>query len=445
MTRFLRLLRPSRARRRALATDVLRTLVVATALVCALPAHAQQGVDSLESRRQERREEYEQVARSIQLSEKRIAALSDEVDEVKADSAALTAALIQAAKTERKLSEDIDAMATRLDGLEARRDTLRESLKKRRGVLAEVLGALERMGMNPPPAILVRPEDALASVRSAILLGAVVPDMRRETQRLVADLEELSRVATSIGTERERLEDTVADQIAEKKRLDMLLEQKHKLQARKEAGMAAERRKAQELAEKAGSLQDLIASLETDIASLREEEARRERAAEKAATEIPDANGLAAARPFGDRRGEVAPPVPGAFGLRFGDADGTGGTVMGDILRTQSSAIVTAPADGTVLYAGPFRSYGQLLILNAGGGYHIVLAGLGRINVSLGQSVLAGEPLGTMGETRVASIAALGEDETAPELYVEIRKDGNPVDPAPWWAERISGRTGNDT
>ena len=119
--------------------------------------------------------------------------------------------------------------------------------------------------------------------------------------------------------------------------------------------------------------------------------------------------------------------------------------MLGDMVATQSTAIVTAPADGSVLYAGPFRSYGQLLILNAGDGYHVVLAGMNRINVALGQSVLAGEPVGAMGEARVASSSASSGGNRAPELYVEFRKDGKPVDPAPWWAERLSGRTGNGT
>jgi len=85
------------------------------------------------------------------------------------------------------------------------------------------------------------------------------------------------------------------------------------------------------------------------------------------------------------------------------------------------------------------------LILNAGGGYHVVLAGMSRISVSLGQSVLAGEPIGAMGEARVASTSAAPNGNTGPELYIEFRKDGKPVDPTPWWAERLSGRTGNGT
>ena len=119
--------------------------------------------------------------------------------------------------------------------------------------------------------------------------------------------------------------------------------------------------------------------------------------------------------------------------------------MLGDMVATQSTAIVTAPSDGSVLYAGPFRSYGQLLILNAGDGYHVVLAGMSRISVAPGQSVLAGEPVGAMGEARVASVSAQPPGNAAPELYVEFRKDGKPVDPAPWWADRHSGRTGNGT
>jgi septal ring factor EnvC (AmiA/AmiB activator) len=138
-------------------------------------------------------------------------------------------------------------------------------------------------------------------------------------------------------------------------------------------------------------------------------------------------------------------PVSGTISGRFGAADGNGGTLQGDIVTTQSGAIVTSPVDATVVYAGPYRSYGQLLILDAGDGYHVVLSGLGRLNVVMGQPVLAGEPVGAMGETRVASIAPLGNADGAPLLFVEFRHDKKPVDPSPWWAASSSGRTRNDS
>lgn len=95
---------------------------------------------------------------------------------------------------------------------------------------------------------------------------------------------------------------------------------------------------------------------------------------------------------------------------------------------------MTAPCDGWVVYAGRFRSYGQLLILNAGDGYHVVLAGMDRIDVELGQFVLTGEPVGVMGSQRLASAMVPDASLSQPVLYIEFRKDGASIDPAPWWA-----------
>ncbi|WP_309082666.1 murein hydrolase activator EnvC [Chelativorans sp.] len=396
-----------------------------------------QTVDSLELRQTESVEEYRRLSQEIALSEKRQAEIAAEIAAVKDDSAALTASLIQAVKTERKLGEDIAEIQGRLKDLGRQEQEVRLSLASRSATLAEVLGALQRMGLNPPPAILVRPEDALSSVRSAILLGAVVPELRGETELLAADLDALTRVKVSIAAEQQRLQLKRTEQAEEKQRLSLLLAEKRRMQGEAEQRMEAERKQAQELAERATSLQELISSLEGEIEALQKVLEARQSADE--------GNLLSDVLPFARRAGLLPLPVSGEFAKHFGEEDGTGSTLKGDILRTQSGAIVTAPVDGTVLYAGPFRSYGQLLILNPGDGYHIVLAGMDRLNVSLGQSVLAGEPVGMMGEARLASIAASTLDGTVPELYVEFRKDGKPIDPKLWWARELSGRTGNDT
>ncbi|MER9354151.1 peptidoglycan DD-metalloendopeptidase family protein, partial [Mesorhizobium sp. M0514] len=265
----------------------------------------------------------------------------------------------------------------------------------------------------------------------------------------------------SIEAERTRLTAAVGEQTAEKKRLSMLLEAKQKLEADTWTAMAAEKQRSQALAAKAGSLKELIASLEADksrkaadavkageqkAADSDKPDADNADAGTTASTElaslpVPEGNRLTAAAPFSALQGQVSLPVTGKIKLRFGADDGNGAVMLGDMVATQSGAIVTAPADGNVLYAGPFRSYGQLLILNAGDGYHVVLAGMSRISVASGQSVLAGEPVGAMGEARVASTSASKNGNATPELYVEFRKDGKPVDPTPWWADRFSGRT----
>lgn len=430
-------------------------------LIAPLPLHAQGTVEApvaedplaaIEARRLATQADYERALAEIQLSEERRAAIAASIATLKKDNASITAALIQAAKTEKKLAEDVEDISVRLIALREQEDGIKTSLAARRAVLAEVLGALQRMGLNPPPAILVKPEDALSSVRSAILLGAVVPEMRSETTMLLADLRERSRVAASIEAERGRLEATAGEQVAEKRRLSMLLEEKQRLQAQSETVLATEQQRSEELAASASSLQDLIGKLEQDGQAAR---ARAEAAAAAEAERIaraeaeldravPEANRLATI-PFAALKKQVALPVSGRQKSRFGEPDDNGGVKFGDTITTQSGAIVTAPAAGNVLYAGAFRSYGQLLILDAGGGYHVVLAGMGRISVSLGQPVLAGEPIGTMSETRVAGPVSLKDGSTGPDLYVEFRKDGKPVDPAPWWSERIAGRTANDS
>ncbi|WP_136618481.1 MULTISPECIES: murein hydrolase activator EnvC family protein [Mesorhizobium] len=428
--------------------------IAAAALVLSLHAGRAENTLDMAPDPDQSRAEYERVSKEITLSSERLAKLSADIATIKKDHASITAALIQSAMTEQKLGQDIEDIGARLEGLKGQEQKIRASLVARRDVLAEVLGALQRMGLNPPPAILVKPEDALSSVRSAILLGAVVPELRQQTDSLLADLKEQSRVTASIEAERARLTAAVGDQAAEKKRLGMLLEAKQKLETDTQTQMAAEKQRSEALAAKAGSLKELIASLEAqadksrkaaDAAKAAEQKTadgdKTSAPAELASLPVPESNQLAAAAPFSALQGQIALPVTGRIKRRFGADDGNGAVMLGDMVATQSGAIVTAPADGNVLYAGPFRSYGQLLILNAGDGYHVVLAGMSRISVATGQSVLAGEPIGAMGEARVASTSVSKNGNATPELYVEFRKDGKPVDPAPWWADRFSGRT----
>jgi septal ring factor EnvC (AmiA/AmiB activator) len=152
--------------------------------------------------------------------------------------------------------------------------------------------------------------------------------------------------------------------------------------------------------------------------------------------------------PFVSAKGKLALPANGVRIREFGASDGMGGSDKGTSLATRSGAQVTAPSDGWVVYAAPYRSYGQLLILNVGGGYHVLLAGMERITVDPGQFVLTGEPVAMMGSgTQVASISAVGSSSangsSQPVLYIEFRKDGTPVDPSPWWAatenEKVRG------
>ena len=128
------------------------------------------------------------------------------------------------------------------------------------------------------------------------------------------------------------------------------------------------------------------------------------------------------------------PPAPGADVQDFGVDDGLGGLARGVSYATAPNAQVVAPADGWVLFKGPYLNYGQIVILNPGSDYTIVLAGLAAVNVEVGQFVREGQPLGTMGSHTIAPTLATSAGASAPTLYIELRKHDQPVDPAGWWA-----------
>jgi septal ring factor EnvC (AmiA/AmiB activator) len=221
--------------------------------------------------------------------------------------------------------------------------------------------------------------------------------------------------------------------------MNALIVERQKQQSEREQALQAERARASELAQKAVDLKDLIAKLEQGLdASTR---SARD-AGRPGMAALSDPGRLTPSVAFASLRGHVPIPVNGVKLKHFGDPDGIGGSEKGVSVATRAAAQVTAPADGWVVYAGPFRSYGQLLILNVGGGYHLLLAGMDRISVDLGQFVLTGEPVGQMGNgSQIAAV--LATNSTQPVLYIELRKDGVPVDPGPWWAagegEKVRG------
>ncbi|KQT66001.1 MULTISPECIES: murein hydrolase activator EnvC family protein [unclassified Aureimonas] len=468
-------------------------------------------VVTLDAERQKTALDLANLADQIQLTEEAIRNLDTEIGTLKSDREGIRTAMIEAAARQKQASEEIAATETRIGKLGDDEAGIKASLRERRGLLAEVIGALERMGRKPPPALLVRPDDALGSVRSAILLGAVVPGIRKETETLVADLARLSKVRQDIVAEKTRFVEGLTRQREEEARLARLFAEKETLEADHRERRAAEARRVADLAAKATSLQDLIETLEGEAAKARiaeaaeakeaaqrreaaiKAEAEREQAAAKKAEEDariaaagqpgPDAaaptppaaepqvaaltpppeasapaedtydiaslrrdmNRLEPGAPFSTMKGRLSKPVAGALRVGYGQSDGIGRPSSGVTLEARPGDVVTAPADGQVLYSGPFRSYGQLLILNAGDGYHVVLAGMSEIDVAVGQFVLSGEPVAVMGAQRVASAAAADVAPVETSLYVEFRKDGKPVDPSPWWAARPSGRTRNDS
>lgn len=438
------------ARKRRFLIPIFLALSISTALG-----------QTLETKQQENTERLDQIRQQISLSEQRKAELAAEISSTERDRADLNRELIDASSKSRKLEVRIDRTSFRMQKLEQQNEDLRLSLRGRRRLLSEVLAALQRMGRKPPPALLVRPEDALSSVRSAILLGAVVPEIRSETNILITELKELKRITNEINSQRESLHADLNRQAEEEERLTLLLAEKQKRTKSARTDLAKESAKVAQLAANATSLNRLIEQLETEISSARKaaefarlaEDKLHQEEQERIASarqdiekpDFSDTNRIKPAMKFASAKGLLPKPVNGVEMVPFGEVDSFGIVSNGVSIATRINARIVSPADGWVIYSGPFRSYGQLLILNAGSGYHIVLAGMKNTYVALGQFVLAGEPIGIMGAQRLASVDATIPGSTRPILYVEFRKDKKSIDPAPWWTDVSTKRAFDDS
>ena len=395
------------------------------------------------------RQQFQGVQETLAQAEAQRKKIEAEIASFQNDRAALTNALLDAKQkiddSENKAAEAENRLET-LTGSEA---AIRRSLDGRRGVLVEVLAALQRMGRKPPPALLAQPEDVLRAIRASMLLGAVLPQLRSETEALANDLQDLVNLRRSIAAEREKLAGELETRRNERARLEALIAERQKSIGQAQDALAAERARAEKLSSQASSLKDLMARMEGELESAKKaaEQARKaeeERAklsadaaaeakARFASLPLRDPARLAPAIAFSDAKGMLALPANGTVIKYFGAPSEFGGVEKGLSLATRPRAIVSAPSDGYIAFSGPWRSYGQLLIVNAGGGYYVVLAGMQHIDVAVGQFVLAGEPVGVMGDGTAKTAAAVAIGATQPVLYVEFRKDGAAIDPGPWW------------
>jgi murein hydrolase activator len=384
------------------------------------------------------------VEDTLQQSDEQRRRIEADIESIRVDRARLNAALIETTAKVQDNERQIEAAGERLANLTTSEDALRRSLDARRDVIADVLAVMQRMGRNPPPAILVRPREMAEAIRASMLLSSVIPDLNNETIALATDLDELARLHTSIEGERKTLNERAATLVQDKTRLASLVDARQQALAAAQDALGSERERAADLARQAASLKELIARMEAEVGAAKAGAAQAAAADLAAASDVKNraaaarANDPARLKPalaFADTRGQLPFPAAGSVIKVFGAPDGFGGLEKGVSLATPAGATVASPVDGWVAFSGPYRTYGQLLIINAGGGYYIVLAGIERINVTVGQFVLAGEPLAVMGDGSARTATALAIGAAQPILYIELRKDGAAIDPGPWWAK----------
>ena len=442
------------------------TIVLSFAVFFGIAASAfAQTRDATEEKRQLEATRYqrEEARKEAQRRDKELQA---DIERLTKDSEALNARLIEGAKAVQASEAQLTSIEARLGELEAQDELIRGSLAKSHGSISSLLAAMQRMGRNPPPVMVTRREDALTMVRSAMLMASAFPELRGQAVELSSKLDALARIIDDSRQAGDRQREEKSWLEDNRRQVASLLEERKRGLAERQKELAQVRKDAADFARNITDINEFIGKLDKSIAEKTRLGAYERELAGNAAPSSTDQAAapkrlpgaaksaddlrpsitlqpgeklamaspgrIQPAIPFEQARGQLLLPAQGRQIQAFGDRTQSGRS-DGIVIETRSGGQVIAPSDGWVMYAGEFRSYGQILIVNAGGGYHVLLAGLSQINAQVGDFVLAGEPIGLM--VAASKSASVKTQETAPVLYVEFRKNQRPIDPGPWWAE----------
>ncbi|MFP6776826.1 MAG: peptidoglycan DD-metalloendopeptidase family protein [Alphaproteobacteria bacterium] len=403
------------------------------------------------------------------------AELDTQVSEIKREVHRVRRELVDSAAAAQDLEANISVLENHLTALEIERGDKQLTLTRRREELTRTLAALQRISRTPADLLIFSPASIQEISHARLLLGAVAGQLDARSDLLGDQLRGLVQIGEAIFAQR-RLIDKEAERLeSQRSHLGLLLARKIQIYNRTEVQQIEAEATLARLADEASTLQELLDQLANEdtqrwnlerhagAALITTEPAESATNIRPLVEIMPPGEGgsgmvvsLDAEQPAGDEnsqggdhdeqivalvpvrspasaaRGAFSTPARGQLVSRFDETTALGLTTKGIVIETRATAQIVAPYDGRVAFAGRFREYGLLLIIDHGEGYHTLLAGMGRIDVLLDQRVLVGEPVGVM-----ESIA-----EAKPRLYVELRRDGHPINPLPWLAAetiKVSG------
>ncbi|WP_395778778.1 murein hydrolase activator EnvC family protein [Aquidulcibacter sp.] len=372
-------------------------LLLCVTLGAAMPVYGQSSAE----------QELKRLEAERQRREERVGTLVDDANRVAGDAEALRKKLVDAAEDRDRLEREVERSEVRLIQMRAQEKQLNTKLASNREALEDVVIALIAMERDRPPALAVRPKNAAEAARVAILMGEVAPLLDNRAKQAAADIAKLQSLRESILMQNTSYRDSNTRLMIARQTIGSLIQERRMVQARIMRDAETERTRISEIVRRANDLRDLVVRLGGSVPGLDPQQQQ---------------DGSDFARGFDRAMGTVPYPAYGQVVTGFGAALDSGGRSEGVTIRTRRSAQVVSPYDGEVEFAGPFRSYGRVMILNVGNGYHIVLAGMATIYVEAGQEVLAGEPIGEMAT----------DSRIMPDLYMEVRKQSTPQNPNLW-------------
>jgi septal ring factor EnvC (AmiA/AmiB activator) len=363
-------------------------------------------------------ERLKDVQEAIQDQQDRLKYLGLQAEGLATEIARLQEDLIAAAKRVQEREEELTRLEKTLEALQSLEREKSKALTAHQGDMTQLLGALQRLSLEPRETLVLGWRSPMDTVVTAQLLGFALPPIEAKARRLRTDLDEISALRRQALRQRQEIAKATESLKTARQSLQQLVSLKSSLRQTTEEERLAASARVRALTEQADDLRELLAALPPAPQD-------GNSAALAAAIRLERPKDLKA---FPTRRVGLTPPVRGGLVVRFGDQAPDGSSSHGATFETQPEGQIVAPHDGQIVFRGPFRGYGEILIIEHRGGYHTLLAGLGRTDVVVGQWLLAGEPIGVTESPKGGKA----------RLYIELRRDGRPIDPWPWLEAHIS-------
>jgi len=362
----------------------------------------------------------EAIENQIEATEEEKARFEEQAKEAEEAVETITRNMIALAAEIQQTEENASRLEQRIANLEEEERDKSASLEVRRGELSELLAALERLRRRPAALALLQPGEAVETAQSASLMSTLVPEINKQAASLKNELTALTIIQHDLAAERTRLNTSLDNLEEDRNDLAVLVENRRQEAEAANRGIEAEAQRLRKLAEEAESLQEFLAELSKRNARLRALAPPASKPTRPGTTAPSRAAGTLG-RNFAAAKGNIPYPARGPIVIRFGQRDGFIDS-KGIRIDGRTGGQVISTFDGQIVFSGPFRNYGNLLIIEHRDGYHTLLAGMDQVYSGLGQSVLTGEPIGVLND---------GANSRS-ELYLELRERGSAVDPIPW-------------
>jgi septal ring factor EnvC (AmiA/AmiB activator) len=349
----------------------------------------------------DKKDELKKIEQKVEAEKARQAELKAAAEKIEKDMKGLKTNLIDATRSVQKNERALQEIEDKIEILQNDKKQITDKLESERKSLSDLIMALQRIRRLPPETLIARPDAPLETAQAATILSAIVPEINKRAALLKLDLEKLSEIETNLTEEKQDLEKTALDLKTDKTKMDKLLGERQKTLKVTRQELSSKEKQIASLTRDAKDVRDLIKKL-----------SERQKSSKKTP------------KPAHNRQDDTGPalgtgrmPVSGIIKTRYGETDEIGATSQGLVIAGRAGSVVVAPLSGTVRYAGAFRNYGQIVLIEHKNKFHSLVAGLGKVDTVLGQSIDAGEPIGTL-------------PSNSGRLYYELRYQGEPVNPS---------------